>query len=387
MNLEEVRQEIQSKEASSISLLKCFVEIESFSYDKEGVDRLSSEIQKTFGVFPVQMEVIQEEKYGNHLKVSWGEGNQQITVLSHLDTVYPRGTLVKMPFQVDETKVYGPGVYDMKASYVMMYHVFTLLKEKGDFPPGVKIVWLLTSDEEIGSPNGKQYVIEEAKKSLAVLVLEPPTEDGSLKTARKGGGRFTVAVKGISAHAGVNPGDGANAIEELCRQIVYISGLADPVQGTTINTGEIKGGTLFNVVPEYGAAEIDVRVGNREEAVRIEEALRNLSPVNPRTQLKVTGGIYRPPMERGEETEKLFYLAKKLGEQLGINLTEASTGGGSDGNFAASTGVPVLDGLGVFGGFAHSPDEFLRKISIAERTALLYGILLSLVKNESNNPT
>lgn len=381
--LKRVKQEILDQESSSISLLKKFVEIESFSHDKEGIDKLCSEIKKTFEIFPVVMEIIEEEEYGNHIKVIWGEGEYQITLLSHLDTVYPKGALKEIPFKVEGEKVYGPGVYDMKVSYVMMYHVFTLLKEKGNIPPGVKIVWLLTSDEEIGSPRGKYLVQEEAAKSSAVLVLEPTADDGSIKTARKGGGRFTVKVKGISAHAGVNPEHGANAIEELCRQIINISNLANPLLGTTISTGEIKGGTLFNVVPEYASAEIDVRVKTREEGVRIEEAFRNLAPFNSKTRLKVTGSIYRPPMERKEDTRKLFSLAKKQGEQLGLSLTEVMSGGGSDGNFAASVGAPVLDGLGVVGGFAHSPDEFLWKDSIADRTSLLYGILLSLAENQN----
>lgn len=380
MNLAAIQKELVKQERESVTLLKRFVEIESFSHDKEGIDKLIRVVKKTFEMFPVVMEEIHEERAGNHLKVTWGEGTRQITILSHLDTVYPRGTLEAMPFKEEEGKVYGPGVYDMKGSYVMMYHLFMLLKKGNPLPPGVKIVWLLTSDEEIGSPRGKHLVMEEARRSQAVLVLEPSGDGGALKTSRKGGGKFTVEVQGVSAHAGVNPEDGANAIEELCHQLIKITGFASSSLGTTINIGEIRGGTLFNVVPEYASAEVDVRVLQEEERDRVEKAFKNLSSYNPKTIVRVRGGLYRPPMPRSQGTAELFQVASEAGKQLSLSLSEVMTGGGSDGNFAASVGTPVLDGLGVIGGFAHSPNEFFWLGSLAERTALLYGLVLSLVE-------
>lgn len=375
--LNHIKQRLVDQEDKSIELLRRFTEIESFSYDKEGVDRLSAELIRTFSHFPLQVDIFPEETYGNHVRFTWGSGERQITLLSHLDTVYPRGKLSGMPFRVEGDRIFGPGVYDMKISYVMMYHLFELLQEQGlsnDF----RLVWLCTSDEEIGSPSGRDVVMEEAGKSEVVLVLEPSAEGGALKTARKGGGKFRLEVFGRAAHAGINPEDGANAIEELAYQIVQISGWADESLGTTINTGEIKGGTLFNVVADYAMAEIDVRVLHLSEAVRLEQAFHGLQVRNPRTQLKVEGSVYRPPMVRTKQTGVLFDLAQQQASKLGIHLSEVMTGGGSDGNFAAVKGVPVLDGLGVVGGYAHSPQEFLWKDSIAERTALLYGLVNSL---------
>ncbi|TCN21102.1 M20 family metallopeptidase [Mesobacillus foraminis] len=380
MRVEEVLKQLLEKEQDSLTLMKKFVETESFSHDKDGINKLVGILKKAFEVFPVEIQEVVEQEVGNHLKIEWGQGPRQITILSHLDTVYPRGTLESMPFRFEEGKVYGPGVYDMKASYVMMYHLFNLLEE-GSLPVDLKILWLLTSDEEVGSPHGKIHAMEEAARSEAVLVLEPSGHGGALKTARKGGGKFTVEVQGIAAHAGVNPEDGANAIEELCRQLIEITGFAAPSIGTTINIGEIKGGTLFNVVPELASAEVDVRVLEHEEGERVEQAFKNLSSFNTKTRLTVKGSMYRPPMPRSEETERLFHIASQVGKQLGLSLTEVTTGGGSDGNFAASAGAPVLDGLGVVGGYAHSPDEYLWLDSLAERTALLYGIILSLAQN------
>jgi glutamate carboxypeptidase len=376
-DLSDIKKTLVERESESIELLRRFVEIESFSYEKEGIDQLSAELEKVFARFPVEVDYFKDEQYGNHLRMTLGSGERQIMVISHLDTVYPKGTLLKTPFKVEDDQIWGPGVYDMKVSYVMMYYLFELLQEEG-LPDDCRIVWLCTSDEEIGSPSGRHVVYDEADKSEVVLVLEPSAGEGALKTARKGGGRYRLEVFGQSAHAGVNPQDGVNAIEELAYQIVQITGLADLSLGTTINTGEIRGGTLFNVVPDYAVAEIDVRALYLSEVERLERAFNSLQARNPKTQLKVEGSFYRPPMMRTEQTEILFELAKNLATELGITLTEATTGGGSDGNFAASRGTPVLDGLGVVGGFAHSPQEFLWKDSIAERTALLYGLIQSL---------
>ncbi|WP_158553329.1 M20 family metallopeptidase [Peribacillus saganii] len=382
MNLKDIQQKLMTQEEDSIKLLKRFVEIESFSYDKQGIDNLCRVITNIFQELPVSIEELQEETLGNHLRITYGEGNRQITILSHLDTVYPRGTLEIMPFRLDGNKVSGPGVYDMKVSYVMMYHLFKLLRENKGPGDDVRIVWLLTSDEEIGSPSGKHHVYREADKSEVILVLEPTGGDGALKTSRKGGGKFRIEVKGISAHAGVNPEEGANAIEELVYQISKIAALADSSKGTSINTGEIRGGTLFNVVAEHAVAEVDVRVLIPSEAERIENAFKSLTVNNPKTSLSVEGSIYRPPMIRTDKTGVLFNLACAVAEEIGLTLSEVMTGGGSDGNYAASRGVPVLDGLGVVGGYAHSPEEFLWKDTIAERTSLLYGLVLSLIRKQ-----
>jgi glutamate carboxypeptidase len=380
MKLFDLLKSLQSKREESIRLLQGFVEMESFSHDKAGVDRLGNHLVDVFSSFPVRADFLTEETFGNHLRFQLGNGEKQLLLISHLDTVYPSGTLEKMPFQVDDQQARGPGVIDIKGSYVMVYHLFELLRhvDLKDY----QIVWLLTSDEEVGSPTGKHVVKEEAAKSEAVLVLEPATDGGALKTARKGGGKFTLEVKGISAHAGLNPLDGANAIEELAYQIMNIIPLADHSKGTTLNTGEISGGHLFNVVPNYGSATIDVRVSEPSEAERIEQAFQQLTVRNPRTQLHVSGSVYRPPLVKTSATHQLFQLTQEVGRLLDVELQEAMVGGGSDGNFAAETGTPVLDGLGVFGGGAHSPGEFLCIDSLAERTAILYGLIFELIQRD-----
>ncbi|MBG9657911.1 M20 family metallopeptidase [Cytobacillus firmus] len=374
----DIFQALKEKEEASLHLLKEFVELESFSFDKQGVDNLSTHLIRVFSEFPVKAESLKEEHYGNHLRFQLGEGEKQLLLLSHLDTVYPRGTIERMPFQVEGKKARGPGVIDIKASYVMVYHLFELLQQTNlkDY----QIVWLLTSDEEVGSPTGIQAVMQEAARSEAVLVLEPATDSGALKTARKGGGKYSIEVHGISAHAGLNPQDGANAIEELAFQITNIASFADWSKGTTINTGEMKGGSLFNVVADYARAEIDVRIEERDEIQRIQQAFDQLRVRNPRTRLNVTGSIYRPPLIKTEFTGRLFKMAERIGRDFDVSLEEALVGGGSDGNYAAETGAPVLDGLGGYGGGAHSPDEFLWIESLAERTAILYGLIQELIQ-------
>ncbi|WP_102264449.1 M20 family metallopeptidase [Mesobacillus jeotgali] len=372
---------LKEKQKESLSLLQEFVEIESFSHNKIGIDELGAHLIKIFSKYPITAQSLKEEHYGNHLRIQLGTGEKQILLLSHLDTVYPKGTIKKMPFQIEGNKVKGPGVIDIKASYVMVYHLFELMQDINlkDY----QIVWLLTSDEEIGSPAGRDVVKKEAEKSRVVLVLEPATDAGAVKTSRKGGGKYTIEVQGISAHAGLNPQDGANAIEELAFQITNIVTLADHSKGTTINTGEIKGGNLFNVVPEFARAEIDVRVSESSEVRRIQQAFGQLKSRNSRTKLNVSGSVYRPPLIKTEITDQLLQIVQRKAEILGFSIDEAMVGGGSDGNYAAETGVPVLDGLGAYGGGAHSPEEFLWIDSLAERTALLYCLIVELLKMDS----
>jgi glutamate carboxypeptidase len=240
------------------------------------------------------------------------------------------------------------------------------------------VVALFTSDEEIGSPSSRSLIESLASECSHVFVLEPPLAGGGLKTARKGVGRFTLAVAGKAAHAGVAPQDGASANVELAHQILALQALNDPAEGTTLNIGTIQGGTTPNVVPAHASAEIDVRAVTRAGAERVERALAALGPVDPRTRVSVSGGFNRPPMERTEAVAALFEQARRIGEGLGLSLTEGSTGGGSDGNFTAALGVPTLDGLGVEGGGAHADDEHIVVASFPERAALLAHLILEL---------
>jgi glutamate carboxypeptidase len=237
-------------------------------------------------------------------------------------------------------------------------------------------VWvLLTSDEEIGSPTSRGLIEQLATESAYVLVLEPALANGGLKTSRKGVGRFRLEVEGKAAHAGVAPQDGRSAIVELAHQILKLQTLQDLAAGTTINVGVIEGGTTPNVVPARASAEIDVRVASQAEESRIIAALRALEPGMEGTRLNITGSFNRPPMERTAAIAALFHQAREIGRGLGLELSEGSTGGGSDGNFTAALGVPTLDGLGARGGGAHADDEHVILASLPERAELLYGLL------------
>ncbi|NEU31571.1 M20 family metallopeptidase [bacterium LRH843] len=362
-----------------LDLLKRFVEIESFSHDLDGIVAMAKELEKVFSPYASEMNHLITEDGTSHLKMTFGEGTRQILLLTHLDTVHPKTTLKRMPWKVENGLAFGPGVLDIKASYVIIYKMLKYVQS--DFPnDDWKIVWLNTGDEEIGSPSAKEFVIEEAKKSEAVLVLEPALSNGALKTARKAVGNYTITVRGRSAHAGVNPEDGINAINGIAKLVELIANQQNLKEGTTVTVGTIAGGTLINVVPNLATAEVDIRVRTIKEKERIETFFKALKPVSDGVTLEVSGGIARPLFLRTEGTAWLYSIAEQCAAKLNIKLEEAETGGGSDGNFAATTGVPVLDGLGAIGGGAHSPGEYVKIESIEERAILLGEIIKEIAK-------
>jgi glutamate carboxypeptidase len=302
-------------------------------------------------------------------------------VLGHFDTVWPRGTLERIPFLAERTsafgRAFGPGIFDMKAGLALLWGA--LLRLKSSPRPAPRPIWVVfTSDEEIGSPTSRGLIESLARECAYVLVLEPPLSDGSLKTARKGVGRFHLEVEGRAAHAGVAPQDGRSAIVELAHQVLGLQDWQDVAAGTTLNVGVIQGGTTPNVVPARASAEIDVRVASLAEADRITRALLSLEPVARDVHVAVSGGFIRPPMERSPAIAALFEQARRIGRELGLELTEGSTGGGSDGNFTAALGIPTLDGLGACGGGAHADDEHILIDSLPERADLLAALLLEL---------
>lgn len=298
-----------------------------------------------------------------------------VLVLGHFDTVWPVGTLARMPWRHEQGRLWGPGVLDMKAGIAIMLEAAHALREL-DRPVRRRVLLLLTRDEETGSATSRELIEEQAKASRAVLVLEPGTGlEGKLKTARKGVGVYELVVKGKAAHAGVDPQNGASAIVELARQIERLAGWSDFARGTTLNPGVISGGTRSNVVAAEARAEIDVRVERLRDAAALDRKLRRLRPFDKRCTLTLTGGLNRPPMERSPGVVRLFRLAQRLGRELGIELDESMTGGGSDGNFTAALGVPTLDGLGAVGEGAHAPNESVLLERIPERIALLAKLL------------
>jgi glutamate carboxypeptidase len=305
-------------------------------------------------------------------------GARPALVLCHYDTVWPVGTLAARPFRVQGDTAYGPGLYDMKVNIAMAELVLGSLAGLG-LALARPVVFLVTSDEEIGSPTSRGLIEAAARECAFALVLEPPVEPyGALKTARKGVAMYAVDALGRAAHAGVEPEKGASAVTELAHQILAANALADAAQGTTVNVGIVSGGSGRNVVPAAARMEIDVRAWSMAEAERIDAAFRGLTPVTPGVRLEVSGGFNRPPMERTADSIALFERARAIGAGLGLDLAEGATGGGSDGNFTAAVGAPTLDGLGAPGKGAHAEHEQVHLPGAVERAALLAALLTGL---------
>ena len=346
---------------------------ESPSTEPESQAGIRSLLGDALSAVGLDVEHIPGLRTGGHLVARAGTAPRQL-LLGHMDTVWPRGTLARMPVEVDGEVLRGPGVFDMKAGLAMGIYALRVLRDLGA-DPVVGAVFLITSDEELGSPESEPLIIDWASRVERALVLEPALGlDGKIKTRRKGVGHFTVRVTGKSAHGGLAPEEGASAILELARVIQRIHALADPERGITLNVGVIEGGTRTNVVADHARAEVDVRVWTVEDAERIDGALRALEPTVPGTRIAVEGGIGRAPLERTPRNVRLWERAAAIGGELGLDLEEGAAGGGSDGNFT-SQHTATLDGLGAVGDGAHAVHEFVYVDRALERTALLAGLL------------
>lgn len=380
--LAELYRHLRLRQSAMVRALAALVILESPSTEPAAVDRLARWLAREWRSRGARVRLFRPRRSAAILRaeVFLGRGRPrgQLLILGHLDTVYGLGTLARMPFRVRGGRAYGPGTVDMKSGLVQALFAVEALQALKLGPPA-KLVFLFTSDEEVGSRAGRPVVEREARRSRAVLVLEPASgRRGALKTARKGVGEFELVVEGRAAHAGIEPEKGVNAIEELAAQILRLKRLARPRRGLTLNANVIEGGTRTNVVAERARALVDVRVSRPADGRLIARHLRSLRPVNPRARLRVSGSINRPPLERTAKVVRLFRHAQRLAHALRIRLEESSTGGGSDGNFTAALGVPTLDGLGGVGGGAHSPGEFVVVRRMPERAALLAGLLLTL---------
>jgi glutamate carboxypeptidase len=296
----------------------------------------------------------------------------RVLLLGHFDTVWPIGSL---PIERRGDALHGPGVYDMKSGLVMAMQAIRALRAH-DWAGSA--VLLCSSDEEVGSARSRALIEREAQAADAVLVFEPALASGAVKTARKGVGDYRVACHGISAHAGVEPGRGVSAIHELVHQASALLALARHDLGTTVNIGAIAGGTRSNVVAEAASMAVDVRVTSLAEADRIAAAMTRLVPRDARGRLEVSGGINRPPMERSAAVVRLYEKAREVAAELGEDLAEGATGGASDGNFTAALGVPTLDGLGALGDGAHARHEHVRLDALAQRSAIVAGLIARL---------
>jgi glutamate carboxypeptidase len=307
---------------------------------------------------------------GGHLRAELPGRGAPLLLSGHVDTVWPVGTLAEMPFRIDGDHAFGPGVYDMKGCLVLM---LAAIRAAGDERRALRV--FLTADEEMGSRTGRPLLEAAAQGVDAAFVVEPPGASGNLKTSRKGLGRFTLTIKGRPAHAGTHRDDGVSAIEELAHQVLALHALNDDERGLSVNVGVVSGGTSENVVAAEAQARTDIRVVRFADRDEVERTLASLQPVNPQAQLEVGGGWTRPPLERSPAAGGLFEQARTYGRELGLELEEESSSGGSDGNLVGALGVPVLDGLGAEGGDAHAPNEHLYLPSIPVRAQLLSRLL------------
>ena len=377
MAISDILRAAQSGEANLLQLLRQLVEIESPSDDKAAVDHANDLVAGWAEALGGSIKRHRQRAFGDVLELRFGPARSKrsrVLLLGHLDTVWPVGTLAKMPWREADGKVFGPGILDMKVGVMMALEAIRILRDLDVQRP---VTLLLNSDEEIGSPISRPITEKIAQQCAAVLVLEP-AQGLAYKTARKGVGHFDLRVTGVGAHAGVDFEAGHSAIREMARLVETISNFTDPSKGRTLNVGVIAGGTRSNVIAAECTAQVDARIVKASDARTVERLMRSLRVTDPACKLEVTGGVNRPPMERKPGTIALFKQARKLAAEIGLNLQEASTGGGSDGNFTAALGIPTLDGMGAVGAGAHANHEHIVRAHLVERTTLLTAMLAAV---------
>ncbi len=359
--------------------IRRWVEIETPTEAPAEVNRLADLIASEYVDLPATVErVAGRDGCGDHLAVRsiWGQDAPGILVLSHHDTVHPMGFIARLPFKIDGDRAFGPGIYDMKGGAYLACHAFRQICSNGGRSP-LGITHLFVSDEEIGSPTSRALIEAEGRKAKYVLVTEPARDGGKIVTGRKGVARFDVFIKGVPAHAGAKPQDGRSAIRELGNVIQALEAMNDFARGVSVNVGVVRGGTRPNVIAEEAYAEVDMRVPTSADADELVPKILGLQSRTEGVTVKVTGELNRPPYEKSNAGAALFEHAKTLAAELGFDLADMSTGGGSDGNFTAPH-TATLDGLGVDGEGAHTHYEQLYISSIEPRARLLYRLFQTL---------
>jgi glutamate carboxypeptidase len=380
----QIQQTFHERQAEILSLVRRLVETESPSGDEEGskavVEILAEAAAKARCVSAI--ERVDAPGLGQHLVIrAFQDQNSsgQILLVGHMDTVHPRGSLNERPWREEGDRIYGPGIFDMKANCAL---AIALLHACDDLKiiPKNRITVALTCDEEIGSFSGWPLLekLAQENQTQCTFVLEPPVAGGAIKTGRKGTGIYSIKVEGRAAHAGLDPEKGASAILELAKQIERLHELNNLGGGIKVNVGVVQGGTRSNVVAAEATGEIDVRFSTSEEARKVEQVLFNIKPFDERTRVTISGDVNRPPLERTELVLELYHLAQRIAASLGFELNEAQVGGASDGNFLAAMGIPVLDGLGIDGDGAHADHEHIIVSDIPRRGALLTGLIASV---------
>jgi glutamate carboxypeptidase len=366
----------KQQQQAYLNELKTIVNIDSGTYTKAGVDQVAEWMQGRLEASECRVTVQPQREFGNHLVATRrGSGKARILVIGHMDTVFPDGEVERRPFTIKDGRAYGPGVLDMKSGLLLGIHALDLLRAAGQ-ENFASITFLCNSDEEIGSPTSKPLVHELASQSDVALVLEPGRELDEVVTSRKGVGNFRLEVRGVSAHAGVEPHKGRSAILELAHKIVALQALNGTIPGVTVNVGVVSGGERPNVVPDHAHAQIDIRAADRPGIAAVEEAFKKIAAqvTTPDTHSTITGTINHLPFEATPGNQAIFKLAQTEAARQNIALKGISTGGGSDGNTTATL-IPTLDALGVAGGLAHNPGEYIVVDSIAPRMVLLAGLL------------
>jgi glutamate carboxypeptidase len=362
-----------------VAAIRELVEIESPSDHKPAVDGIAAFLAQKFEALGGRAQLHRSTEFGDSLQINFAgpesPSRRPVLLLGHYDTVYPLGTLASMPCKIESGRLRGPGVLDMKTGIILMLHAIEALQRwHGKLPRPVTV--FLVSDEEVGSRSSRKITEALANQSAGVLVLEPAAGlRGAVKTARKGVGEYTLRVKGIAAHAGLDPGKGHSAILEISRQIASIAKLNNLRQGLSVNAGVISGGTRSNVVAAEASSLIDVRIKSAQQAAGIDRKLHSLKPFDKHCKIELTGGINRLPMERTAGVAALYKKAREIAAHIQWKLEEAAVGGGSDGNFTAGMGIPTLDGMGGVGDGAHAVHEYIVINELPHRALLLAGMI------------
>jgi glutamate carboxypeptidase len=366
---------LTGQQEEMVEALRTVASYESPSREKALLDELAAYLAAQFSGLGAEVEMMEQAEGGNHLRASWGEGPGQVLVLGHMDTVWPRGEIGRRPFRVEGGKAYGPGVYDMKGGLVQSLFALKAIVASGRKPPR-KIVFLCTSDEEIGSKTSRSLIEAEAGKSAFVLVTEPAAgAQGAVKVSRSGWGMYDVKVTGRSAHAGGDHRNGINAVEELAHQILKLQAMTDYLVGTTVSVGETRGGSGYNVVPDLATAKVDLRARTEKELAAAHAQIMGLTPFLKGAGVEVAGGINRQPMQATPANTRLYQRARSFARELGFELAAAHAGGVSDGNLTSALGIATLDGLGAVGDGAHAVHEYLCLDALAPRAALLAKLM------------
>jgi len=353
--------------------LRQLVEIESPTGYEPGIKRAALWLQTQFAGLGELRRFDSES--GPVLRLFRRGYGPRVLLLAHYDTVHPVGSWSRL-WREEKGRIFGPGVYDMKAGLLFILWALRYLNRSGLEHPNLEV--LLTPDEEVGSRNSRIFIEDAARGADYALVLEPPTGAGDLKVHRKGVGWYLVKVHGKAAHQGVEPEKGVNAIVEAARQVLKVIEAQDLEKGTTLGPNVARGGTAGNVVADYAEVLVDMRAWTLDEAERVDRFMRALKPENPGARLELEGGLNRPPMEPTPESMELFELARSVALDLGFDSQPGKVGGGSDGNFTAALGVPTLDGLGAVGSGAHQKSEHVAKKDLSIRMALLSELLVRL---------